>query len=109
MFIVYVLVNTGSGKLYIGQTSNLHLRLKRHNRQLPVKTKSYTFKNKGNWKVVYQEKYNTRKEAIQREKGLKSYQGRMFLKKEIRARSSMAERLPLKQKVERSTRSGLTW
>jgi len=37
-------------------------------------------KDKGNWSLIYEEEFNTREEAIQREKQLKSYQGRKFIR-----------------------------
>lgn len=80
MFTVYV-INNDSGKIYIGQTSNLDKRLLRHNGVLRSNTRSYTRINKGSWRVVYQEKYNTRQEAIKREKFLKSHVGRDWLRR----------------------------
>jgi len=86
MFTVYVLKNQLSGKIYIGQTKNLEQRLKYHNKELPTKKTGYTSKNKGKWKVIYQEKYSTRKEVMKREKKLKSYRGREYIKKNVLGR-----------------------
>ena len=83
MFSVYAIENKEKGKIYIGQTSNLESRLKRHNGILKNKSKSFTSKNKGDWKLAYKEEFNTREEAIQREKQLKSYQGRKFIRDRI--------------------------
>ena len=77
----YVLISESTGKIYIGQTNNLYTRLKRNNKELPTKSTSYTQKHKGPWKLIYKERYNTRTEAKKREKQLKSYQGRKFIKK----------------------------
>ena len=80
MYYVYAIKNE-INKIYIGQTDNLKFRLDRHNGLLPTKNSSYTHKNKnGAWKLFYQEEFTTRSEAINREKQLKSYQGRLFLK-----------------------------
>ncbi|MBP9817734.1 GIY-YIG nuclease family protein [Candidatus Shapirobacteria bacterium] len=81
-FVVYVLINSETNKIYIGQTTNLEKRIDRHNGLLANRTKSYTSKNKniGIWLLGYKEVLKTRKEAIIREKELKSYQGRQFLK-----------------------------
>jgi putative endonuclease len=57
-----------AGKFYIGQTSNLEDRLKRHN-----EGRSQFTKGKGPWNLVYQEQYSTRTEAIRREKQLKKW------------------------------------
>jgi putative endonuclease len=80
MFWVYAIRNERSGKIYIGQTSDLNRRLKRHNKLLPTKLRSYTAINKGFWVVIYKEQYQTRSEAIKREKYLKSHIGRDWLK-----------------------------
>ncbi len=83
IFIVYVIANKNN-KIYIGQTSDLESRLKRHNGLLRNKSKSFTSKNKGEWKLIYKEEFNTRKEAINREKQLKSYRGREFVRNLIK-------------------------
>ena len=85
MFYVYVIKNSQNGKIYIGQTSNLEKRLKRHNGQLSTKRKSFTHKNKGSgeWILVYKEEFEERKDALKREKELKSFQGRKFLRDKI--------------------------
>ena len=79
MNCVYALVSCSTGKIYIGQTQNLEKRLEQHNKPLSFK-KNYTKLNKGPWKVFYKEIVPTRKEAILREKQLKSARGRAFLK-----------------------------
>jgi putative endonuclease len=78
IYFVYVIINKAK-KFYIGQTSNLESRLARHNSILPSKKSSFT-KTKGSWSILYKEIYNTRQAAKQREKQLKSYQGRKFIK-----------------------------
>ena len=80
MHCVYVIKSDSSGKIYIGRTDNFEVRLSRHNKTLPVKTKSYTYKNNGPWKSVLREEYMTRQEALAREKELKSHKGRDWLK-----------------------------
>ncbi|OGK16220.1 hypothetical protein A2690_03205 [Candidatus Roizmanbacteria bacterium RIFCSPHIGHO2_01_FULL_39_12b] len=81
MFWVYVLTNSQNGKKYIGQTSDLELRLQRHNGLLPSKKKSFTSLNKagGTWIITYKEEYKTRQETLKREKYLKSHAGRDWL------------------------------
>ena len=78
MFTVYVIKNE-SGKIYIGQTENKNKRLKQHNNTAFDK-RSYTKLNKGPWRLAYQEKFQTRKEALKREKELKSHRGRDWLR-----------------------------
>ncbi len=52
----------------------------RHNKLLPNKGKSFTNKNSGEWQLVHQEIFDTRAKAMQREKELKSFRGREFIK-----------------------------
>jgi putative endonuclease len=84
MFYSYVLKNQQNGKIYIGQTCNLDERLKRHNGILKNRSTSYTSKNKGIWEIIYNEFFETRKEAVKREKELKSYKGREFIKEVLK-------------------------
>ncbi len=85
MFTTYILVNE-TDEIYIGQTANLKERLERHNGFLKNKKTSYTYKRGGNWRVVYSEEYSSRSEALKREKELKSFRGREFIRKIILAR-----------------------
>jgi len=81
MYTTYVIKNDNE-EIYIGQTDNLEKRLKRHNGELSTKKDSYTsIRKKGEWKLVYQELFETRFEARKREKELKSYRGREFIRK----------------------------
>ncbi len=82
-FFTYAIYNESRGKIYIGHTENLESRLKRHNHELPNKLKSYTNKNDGFWRLVHKESFSTRKEAMKREKELKSSRGRNFIRQLI--------------------------
>ena len=84
MFAVYVIQSKETGKIYIGQTSDLQNRLKRHNKEFLYNPKVYTAKHKGPWKIVYEETYKTRKEAIRKEKYLKSHAGRNYVRSVIK-------------------------
>ena len=79
MFYTYALYNNIRNKVYIGQSEDLEKRLRRHNGQLPNKRTSFTAKNKGEWFLIHKEQFATRKEAIQREKQLKTQRGREFI------------------------------
>ena len=81
MFYVYVIWNKKHDKIYIGQTKDLRQRLYLHN----TKTfkRSYTSRFSGMWELVYKEEFQTRKEAIKREKQLKSFRGRQYIKNVI--------------------------
>ncbi len=84
MFTTYTIYNKDSAKIYIGHTANLNNRLKRHNGQLPNKQTSFTSKNKGKWILIYKKNFETRKQAINKERELKTYKGREFVKKFIK-------------------------
>lgn len=78
MFTTYVLYSEAFDRIYIGQTSNLTNRLEEHNAGLTKSTKHYI-----PWKLIYSEKFVTRKEAMKREKELKSHQDREFIRNQI--------------------------
>jgi putative endonuclease len=80
MYYVYVLFNAENEKIYIGQTINLDKRLTEHNNKLG---NHFTAKFDGKWILIYKEELNSRTEAIKREKQLKSFKGREFVKKHI--------------------------
>ena len=71
MFFVYVLRNKASGRHYTGFTSDLVQRLGQRNSGVTKSTK-----NRGEWELIYHEKYDTRADAMRLEKLLKSGQGR---------------------------------
>ena len=79
MFTVYVLFSIRFNKIYIGYTSNLDQRLLSHNK---LATKGYTIRYRP-WEVVYTENFDTKSEALKREKELKSARGRKFIWEEI--------------------------
>ncbi len=81
MFFVYCIYNKEHKKIYIGQTDNVEVRLDLHNRK--EFKNSYTSKFDGEWVVIYKEECKDRPEALIREKQLKSYRGREFIKKYI--------------------------
>jgi putative endonuclease len=81
MFFVYAIYNSKYDKIYIGQTEDLVLRLTLHNNR--EFKGCYTAKFDGKWKIIYKEEARSRKEALVREKQLKSYQGRRFIKSHI--------------------------
>ena len=74
-YFMYVLKSEDMGRSYIGHTSNLEKRLSEHN-----SGKSISTRNKGPWRLVYKEEYQTRSEAAKRERYFKSVDGRMELK-----------------------------
>jgi len=69
---VYALYSPDYDKIYIGRTSNFEQRLISHNEK---GTKGWTVKFRP-WKVVFTEHFQTKEEAIRREKQLKKSRGR---------------------------------
>jgi putative endonuclease len=81
MYLVYAVYNQKHNKIYIGQTENIEERMKLHNNHTFVH--SYTSRFDGTWQLIYQEEVATRTKTLIREKQLKSYQGRQFIKQHI--------------------------
>ena len=79
MYTVYALYSTKYDKIYIGYTSNIEQRLAQHNL---LSGKGYTVKYRP-WQIIYSETYETKKEAMAREKQLKSATGRNFIRQLI--------------------------
>lgn len=78
MYFVYLLENKINLRWYIGFSEDLKTRLKQHNAKKGAKfTKTET------WKLIYFECYANKKDAIGREKFLKSGSGRKYLKKQL--------------------------
>lgn len=82
MYVVYVIYNKKHGKIYIGQTEDIERRIKEHN-DLNNKKHKYTSQFDGEWQIIYKEEFKTRKEALTREKQLKSFRGREYIKRFI--------------------------
>ena len=81
MYFVYVIYNSVAHKFYVGQTKDLERRISFHNTK--EFGKSYSSQFVGTWEVIYKEAYPDRSSALQREKQLKSYRGRQFIKNTI--------------------------
>lgn len=75
MYIVYILKSKTYNHYYTGQTENIERRLLEHNSGNIYWTSRYK-----PWELIYTEKYNTRNDAIKREKYLKSHAGRIWIK-----------------------------
>ena len=75
MYYVYV-IKSKTGLTYSGQTQDLEQRLAEHNGG-----KSNWTSQDENWKFIYSKTFDTRIEAIQYERWLKTGVGRDFLKK----------------------------
>ena len=80
MLYTYVLQSEKDNKFYVGFTKNLKLRFEKHNKGLVESTK-----NRIPFKLIYYEACLDQNDATKREKYLKSYHGRMFLKKRLKS------------------------
>ena len=80
MFYIYILQSDKSGRYYLGHTSNLQERLNRHNNGLVTATR-----NKGPWKIVYFEEFDSKLEANQRELNIKKMKSRVYIEKLIQS------------------------
>ncbi len=79
MYTVYALYSPSFDKIYIGITSDLEDRFKSHNE---LATKGFTVKYRP-WIIVYTEQHQSKSEALNREKQLKSSRGRNFIRSKI--------------------------
>ncbi len=87
MFHVYILRSESTGGYYVGSTGHLERRLLEHNANLATATK-----NRGPWKLIYQEGHPDRGAAMKRERYFKTGRGREEFRritKENEAVSSM--------------------
>ena len=71
MYYLYILKSIKEGQIYIGSTNNIERRLKEHNRGHTISTRRFI-----PWRVLYLEKYLTKKEAVRREQQLKKWKSR---------------------------------
>ena len=78
MYWVYVLYSVRIKKFYTGYTRNLEKRLEHHNFGLDRWSKRGI-----PWKIVYVVKFDSKRDALIRERFLKSGKGREFIKAEV--------------------------
>ena len=76
MFYAYVLKSINHDFYYKGHCENLNERLLQHNSGMTDSIRPYI-----PFRIVYSEQFNTREDAIKREKYFKSAAGRRFSKK----------------------------
>ncbi len=87
MFYLYILESELDGSYYIGQTKNIENRLEEHN----TNKNKYT-RHKQPWKLIYKEEFQTRGEAIKRERYFKNLKNKRYISELIyRVRSSTVE------------------
>jgi putative endonuclease len=79
-FYVYILLSLKDKKFYTGYTENLKLRFERHK-----KGKVKSTKDRRPLKLVYYEACLNQQDATHREKYLKTYHGKMFIKNRLKS------------------------
>ncbi len=80
MYYVYVLYSEPDSKFYVGFTKDLKLRFDRHNKGLVESTK-----NRRPLSLIYYEACLDQNDATKREKYLKSFHGKMFIRKRLKS------------------------
>ena len=78
MFFVYILEAKESKRYYIGQTTNLEERVKRHNKGYNLSTRAYI-----PWILKWWKEYETRSGAVKEERILKMIKKREGLEKYV--------------------------
>jgi len=80
MYYTYVLQSKHDGKFYTGYTKNLKLRFEKHTRGQVESTR-----DRRPLELVYYEACLNQDDATKREKYLKTYHGKMFIKKRLKS------------------------
>jgi len=75
MFTVYVLFSPKFRKIYVGFTANLEQRMIAHNQ---LAKKGFTVKFRP-WEILFTEQFESKTDAMRREKALKTAAGRAFI------------------------------
>jgi len=79
-YYTYVLKSLKDGNMYTGYTNNLKRRFNEH-----CKGKVESTKNRLPIKLIYYEACLSQKDATHREKYLKSYNGKMFIRNRLKS------------------------
>jgi putative endonuclease len=80
MFYTYVLHSQKDNKMYVGFTKNLKLRFEQHRTGTVASTR-----NRLPMKLIYYEACLSQRDATKREKYLKTYYGKMFIRKRLKS------------------------
>ncbi|TKC00181.1 GIY-YIG nuclease family protein [Pedobacter cryophilus] len=76
MFFVYILFSQSLNKYYIGSTSDLEDRLRKHNSNHKGFTGTHS-----DWIIKYSETFETKIQALKREKQIKNWKSRIMIEK----------------------------
>jgi putative endonuclease len=98
-FHVYVLFSPSFNRIYIGYSADVQARIKSHN-ELAVKGWTVKFRP---WLLVHEESFLTKKEAMTREKQLKSAKGREWIRRQILKQCIVARWAHIRQLADTSS------
>jgi len=79
MYYIYIIQSQKAGKNYVGFTNNLRERLRLHNSGKVFSTQPYR-----PFILIYSEAYLNRKDALEKEKFLKSGWGRNYIQRSLK-------------------------
>ena len=79
-YYTYILKSLKDGKFYTGYTKNLKSRFEQHNKGLGESTK-----DRRPFTLIYYEACLNQQDATHREKYLKTYHGKMFIKNRLKS------------------------
>jgi len=74
IFYMYIIKSLNFDSYYTGQCSDIKIRLERHNGGHSKSTKA-----KAPWKLIYFEEFQSRSEAVRREREVKSKKSRRYI------------------------------
>ncbi|MEA3391916.1 MAG: GIY-YIG nuclease family protein [Candidatus Marinimicrobia bacterium] len=75
MYYTYIIYSESKDRYYVGYTTDLGLRLEKHNSGNSRSTKSGV-----PWEMVYYEEYKLKTEAMARERAIKKKKSRKYIK-----------------------------
>ena len=78
-YFVYILQSERDGSYYVGCTSDLEDRLRRHNQGRSVYTRARV-----PWKLIHQEPFDSKSDAMKREKEIKAKKVREYIEHLVR-------------------------
>ncbi|MEW6407805.1 MAG: GIY-YIG nuclease family protein [Patescibacteria group bacterium] len=76
MYHTYILKSKKNNQYYVGYTNDLNARLELHNVNLVPATKGL-----GPWEIFHSEQFQTEKEAVHRERQIKSWKSRRAIER----------------------------
>lgn len=82
-YYLYILYSLSKNKYYIGSSANISKRIERHNAGATPSTKPGR-----PWHLAYSEEFDSKTEAIQRERYLKRMKSRVIIEQLIRKEKS---------------------